>query len=150
MDISQNIKKFRKERGMTQKELADYLEVVPTTISAWELGRNKPLMDKVTIMANLFGVSTSDIVGDTFTEENINHIFSQLDDTRQVKVLNFAKKELVEQNKKIISYPEENEIHTFAAHRIDETQKATDEDRKRIHSILDDLDRKFDEKNKKR
>lgn len=70
MDIATNIKNYRKQRKLTQKELANYLQVAPTTISAWELGRNKPLMDKVTMMADLFGVTTSDIVGDTFVLES--------------------------------------------------------------------------------
>lgn len=148
MDISQNIKKYRKEQGMTQRELANYLEVVPTTISAWELGRNKPLMDKVTLMANLFGVSTSDIVGDTFTEENINHIFSQLDDSRQIKVLNFAKQELIEQNKKVVSYPEKNEPYTLAAHRVDENHISSPEEIDDLNDFLDGLDKKYDAKHR--
>lgn len=140
MDISQNIKKYRKSKNLTQKDLADYLNVVPTTISAWELGRNKPLMDKVTLMADLFGVSTSDIVGDTFTEENINHIFSQLDDKRQKRVLIFAKSELESQNSKVVTYPKDsNEIDTLAAHRVDENHISSPEEIEELEDFLDNL-----------
>lgn len=104
MNIAENIKKLRKNHGYTQKDLANILQVKPTAISAWESGRNKPLMDKVTIMATLFDVSTSDIVGDTFNKNNsilslINETSSQLNPPRQQKVYEFAKNELTEQNK---------------------------------------------------
>lgn len=102
MNIAENIKKLRKNHGYTQKDLANILQVKPTAISAWESGRNKPLMDKVTIMATLFNVSTSDIVGDTFNKNNsilslINETSSQLTPPRQQKVYDFAKHELEEQ-----------------------------------------------------
>ena len=104
MNIAENIKKLRKNHGYTQKDLANILQVKPTAISAWESGRNKPLMDKVTIMATLFNVSTSDIVGDTFNKNNsilslINETSSQLNPPRQQKVYEFAKHELEDQNR---------------------------------------------------
>lgn len=104
MNIAENIKKLRKNHGYTQKDLANILQVKPTAISAWESGRNKPLMDKVTIMATLFDVSTSDIVGDTFNKNNsilslINETSSQLTPPRQQKVYDFAKHELEDQNR---------------------------------------------------
>ena len=102
MNIAENIKKLRKNHGYTQKDLANILQVKPTAISAWESGRNKPLMDKVTIMATLFDVSTSDIVGDTFNKNNsilslINETSSQLNPPRQQKVYDFAESQLKDQ-----------------------------------------------------
>lgn len=151
MDISQNIKRLRKANGMTQNELAKYLKVVPTTISAWELGRNKPLMDKVTLMADLFGVSTSDIVGDTFEKDDITTVYQQLNDDRKNRVLDFARYQLNEQNKKVVSLHEneENQIHTLAAHSENPHRKYSKEDIDAIESYLDELDAKFDKKNKK-
>lgn len=70
MAMSTNIKRLRKENGYTQKELADKLNVGLTSVSAWETGRSKPLMDKVTNMAKLFNVNVSEIVGD-----NLNNSF---------------------------------------------------------------------------
>ncbi|BDC76548.1 helix-turn-helix domain-containing protein [Enterococcus faecalis] len=106
MNIADNIKKLRKSHGYTQKDLANILQVKPTAISAWESGRNKPLMDKVTIMATLFGVSTSDIVGDTFNKNDsilslINETSSQLSPPRKQKVYDFAESQLKEQKQEI-------------------------------------------------
>lgn len=56
MTVGQKIKLLRKENRMTQEDLAKKLNVAPTAVSAWERNANKPLMDKITTMAELFGV----------------------------------------------------------------------------------------------
>lgn len=124
MNIAENIKKLRKNHGYTQKDLANILQVKPTAISAWESGRNKPLMDKVTIMATLFDVSTSDIVGDTFNKNNsilslINETSSQLNPPRQQKVYEFAKHELEEQQES----ERRNKIQSLQKYREMKKQK---------------------------
>ncbi|ENZ6655249.1 helix-turn-helix domain-containing protein, partial [Enterococcus hirae] len=121
---AENIKKLRKNHGYTQKDLANILQVKPTAISAWESGRNKPLMDKVTIMATLFDVSTSDIVGDTFNKNNsilslINETSSQLNPPRQQKVYEFAKHELEEQQES----ERRNKIQSLQKYREMKEQK---------------------------
>ena len=68
MSIAENIKKYRKAKGYTQNDLAKLLNVKPTTISAWEVGRNKPLMDKIEMLSNLLGVKKSDIIGEDKTK----------------------------------------------------------------------------------
>lgn len=65
MHIGEKIKRLRKSKKLTQEELAKILNVKPTAVSAWELGRNKPLMDKLDMMAHYFGVPIS-----YFFEEN--------------------------------------------------------------------------------
>ena len=67
--LGENIKFYRKQKKMTQADLAEALGVFSTTISAWEVGRNKPLIE---MMANLFEVKKSELLGETlevFTPE---------------------------------------------------------------------------------
>lgn len=166
MNIAENIKKLRKNHGYTQKDLANILQVKPTAISAWESGRNKPLMDKVTIMATLFDVSTSDIVGDTFNKNNsilslINETSSQLNPPRQQKVYDFANQELQEQkqeqakdDKKSVIPIENNkkdsdEIYTFAAHSDDPDKTYTDKEISEIEAFLDQIKADYDKKHNK-
>lgn len=118
MNISQNIKKLRKSHGYTQKDLASILNVRPTSISAWESGRNKPLMDKITLMATLFNVSTSDIVGDTFTKNNIIEIYNKLSKPNQKKVLSVAEDLLNNQqnnNRNVIKFPKDDDTIEITA-----------------------------------
>lgn len=70
MHIGDKIKKIRKENKLTQKELAKILDIKPTAVSAWELGRNKPLMDKLELMSDRFNVPISYF----FDDEDINNL----------------------------------------------------------------------------
>lgn len=56
MKVGDKIKALRKERRLTQAQLADKLNVAPTAVSAWERNANRPLMDKLTGIADLFEV----------------------------------------------------------------------------------------------
>jgi transcriptional regulator with XRE-family HTH domain len=42
MNLGENIKKARKAAGVTQKELAERLQVYPKDISRWENGERTP------------------------------------------------------------------------------------------------------------
>ena len=57
MTVGQKIKFLRKSKGLTQKELAEKLGLAPTAISAWERDANRPMMDSLAIMSELFEVS---------------------------------------------------------------------------------------------
>lgn len=59
MSVGKKIKALRKEHRLTQNELAERLDVAPTSVSAWEREANRPLMDKLSIMANMFNVPIS-------------------------------------------------------------------------------------------
>ena len=39
-ELANNIRKYRKERGLTQKELADLVGVKNSAVSNWESGQN--------------------------------------------------------------------------------------------------------------
>lgn len=102
--LSENIKLYRKQNKLTQKGLAERLNISATSVSAWELGRNKPLMDNIEQMAMIFNIKKSDLLGDTFEELNqsptlraINETAEQLHEKRQVVVLATAKEQLNEQ-----------------------------------------------------
>ena len=114
MDISQNIKFYRKQKGYTQVDLAKLLNVKPTAVSAWESGRNKPLMDKVTLMANVFNINISQLVGDTFEVNDINPVYSKLDINRKKNVYKYAVNQLDEQNN-VVELPTNNEVEIHGA-----------------------------------
>ena len=42
MDIGEKISRYRKQRGMTQKQLADMLFVSEDLVSKWECGSRRP------------------------------------------------------------------------------------------------------------
>lgn len=62
-NISKNIGKYREAIGMSQKELANRLGVVPSRISNWETGANCPTIDILFQVCEILGVSINDIYG---------------------------------------------------------------------------------------
>lgn len=56
MKVGEKVKILRKEARLTQEDLAKKLNIAPTTVSSWERNANKPLMDKIVVMAEMFNV----------------------------------------------------------------------------------------------
>ncbi len=53
---------LRKEKNMTQKEVADRLNISDKTISKWERGRGCPDVSLLAELSNLFGVNIEKIL----------------------------------------------------------------------------------------
>lgn len=62
MDISNQIRRHRTERGLSQEELARRLYVSRSTISNWECGRTYPDAQSLMLMSALFDVSIDSLV----------------------------------------------------------------------------------------
>ena len=57
-----NIKKYMKDAGLQSKEVADKMNVRPETVSRWVSGINNPGLDQAEQLAEILGVSISDIL----------------------------------------------------------------------------------------
>ncbi len=68
--ISSNIKSFRKDRGFTQEELADLLNVTPQAVSKWESGSGLPDTSMLIPLAQILRVSTDALLGYDSLSEN--------------------------------------------------------------------------------
>ena len=53
---------LRKEPGITQKQLAEQLNVSDKTISHWERGESSPDLSILPVLADLFGVTCDEII----------------------------------------------------------------------------------------
>lgn len=58
MSIGQNIKKYRKEKGYTQRDLADLIGVSVQAISKWETDTGAPDISQVVPLASALDIST--------------------------------------------------------------------------------------------
>ncbi len=61
--LSENIRSFRKERGLTQEQLAEALNVSMGVISKWELGLSTPEVSIILELADFFEVSVDVLLG---------------------------------------------------------------------------------------
>lgn len=57
MNMAEKLTTLRKEKGLTQMELAEVLDVSRQAVSKWELGTALPGTDKLKAIADLYGVS---------------------------------------------------------------------------------------------
>ena len=74
MNLSENLKKIRKENNLSQEQLAEKLNVSRQSVSKWESGQAYPEMDKVLQICQLFSVSVDDLLNQDIKELNNNKI----------------------------------------------------------------------------
>ena len=99
--IHENIKQFRKAKGMTQEELAVKLHVVRQTVSKWEKGLSVPDADVVIQLADLLGVSVHQLLGtsaDTDTTAQLSEELARLNE--QLAKKNLREKRIQQANQK--------------------------------------------------
>ena len=68
LTIGENIKKYRKAKGFTQKELAESVGVAAITIQQYERNVREPKMDTVVRLAQALGISVADLYGSCITD----------------------------------------------------------------------------------
>ena len=101
--IGLKIKEFRDQRGLTQKELADLIEMGNTTIANYEKGFRTPKKNTLFKIANALNVTIDDLFpilkqSDNSIIESVEEILSQLDPEQyQRNVLTYAEGQLEEQ-----------------------------------------------------
>jgi transcriptional regulator with XRE-family HTH domain len=62
MEFSEKLKELRRQKGMTQEQLAGTINISRTAISKWESGRGYPSIEALRHLAEAFGVSIDDLL----------------------------------------------------------------------------------------
>lgn len=70
MSIGNNIRNLRKDRGLTQKELAEKCDLSRSYIADLERDRYNPSLDSLKIVAHGLGVNVSRLLGEEKNENN--------------------------------------------------------------------------------
>lgn len=68
MEFNNKLYELRKQKGFSQEELANRLNVSRQTVSKWEVGDSTPDMEKLVAMSDLFGISLDELVLDKSPE----------------------------------------------------------------------------------
>ncbi len=89
-EIGSRIRKYREERNMTQKQLAERIGVSNSRVSNWEQGLNRPDADILAAVCVALDVSPSlllgiRVTGDDLTEQErrVLKAYREKDDVRQ-------------------------------------------------------------------
>ena len=62
MEFNEKLQELRKQKGLTQEELAEKLYVSRTAISKWELGRGYPNIESLKAIAKFFSVTLDELL----------------------------------------------------------------------------------------
>lgn len=68
MEFNNKLYELRKQKGFSQEELANRLNVSRQTVSKWEVGDSTPDMEKLVAISDLFGISLDELVLDKAPE----------------------------------------------------------------------------------
>ncbi|TBW82470.1 helix-turn-helix transcriptional regulator, partial [Staphylococcus epidermidis] len=62
MELSKQIKKYRKEQNLSQEDLAEKIHVTRHTISNWERNKNIPDLNSLILLNEIFNTSLDNLV----------------------------------------------------------------------------------------
>lgn len=68
MNLAEKIMKHRKQKGWSQEELAEQLDISRQSVSKWESSASIPDLDKIIRLSEIFGVSTDYLLKDEIEE----------------------------------------------------------------------------------
>ena len=95
--IGEFIKELRKEKGLTQEQLAEKLNVSRRTVSRWETGNNLPDLDVLIEMADYYEVDLRELIDGERNSEKMNE---ELKET-VLKVAEYSNSERESKRKKL-------------------------------------------------
>lgn len=67
--MAKNLAYYVERSGKSQRELADVLGIATSTFNDWMKGKTYPRIDKIEMLANIFGILKSDLIEER-TEEH--------------------------------------------------------------------------------
>lgn len=88
MNFGEKLFELRKEKNLSQEEVADKLNVTRQTISKWETNQSTPDFDKIIPICELFEISTEELLtGNKKEEKNAqeqNHVIEKEEEKEKV------------------------------------------------------------------
>jgi transcriptional regulator with XRE-family HTH domain len=102
MTVSENIKRIRKERGLTQKKLGELCGIAEPNIRKYENGKQNPKLETVEKIASALGVTPFDLMGFDYWDQKSPHIGEEVAKLTEfesyLQSLGYSVKELLEGN----------------------------------------------------
>lgn len=99
--IGQRIRDLRKQKKMSQSELAKIIGVTQTTITAWETGKAEPSSSAVANLADYFNVTTDYLLGRP--EEKKEKDSNSVDLADMDALLTYQGKQIPDQDRELIN-----------------------------------------------
>lgn len=88
--IGENIKRLRRQKGITQETLAEHMHISAAAVSKWERGETLPDISMIIPLASYFDVSTDEILG-LSSVKNEETIRRYLEESRRLAAMGKAR-----------------------------------------------------------
>ena len=139
--VGEKIKQLRKEALLSQKSLAEKLQVSTTAVTNWESGYRVPKRKLLSELSDFFGVTISYFFPDYVTEENETitktiNIMNQLNNANQKEVYDYAKFRLEKEITTPLSKPQK----PSKSHHINDNEFISKEFTSKIINFSDFFD----------
>lgn len=102
LNLSENIKKYRKEMGLTQEELAEAFGITIGAVSKWESGSTIPDIMTLLELADFFNISVDVLLGYSMSSKNIEDITHKINTLLKESKYDEA---ISESDKAMVRYP---------------------------------------------
>jgi len=88
-DLAKNLRRLRKEKNWTQAKVGEKLNYGYSAIANYETGRNQPSVDDLLKLADVFGVTTDELLGvrPRTSDEEFLYSFRRLSPEKQKIIL---------------------------------------------------------------
>ena len=74
MKLGEKILKLRKQKGLSQEQLGEEIDVTRQTISNWELGETSPNPEQLKLLSKVFDVSIDELLDNERKDELISKV----------------------------------------------------------------------------
>lgn len=85
MKLGNKILELRKEKRLSQEQLAEKINITRQTISNWELGETSPDLNQAKELAKVLNVSLDELVGNDINNIMLQKVSSVADNTSKIK-----------------------------------------------------------------
>ncbi len=116
MTIGQTIKLYRKEKILTQSELAELIGVSTQAISKWETDAGMPDISQIVPLARVLEISTDKLLGhtDAAFEKEVAEIRNKIGGINLISDLNYAEELYVLSSKFFNKHPDVSDVAVVA------------------------------------
>lgn len=87
MNLAEKITKHRKQKGWSQEQLAEQLDISRQSVSKWESGASIPDLDKILRLSEIFEVSTDYLLKDEMEEEQVKSDEDKLENKETKRII---------------------------------------------------------------
>lgn len=137
--LDENIRVMRREKGLTQEQLAEVMGVSTASVSKWETGVAAPELGMLAALADFFEVSIDALIGHTVGKAQLKE---KIDEIKELSLANEDEKAIGLAEELLRRYPNEYEVVSCTSDAY-YTAYIHNREKEYIHRCMELIHRKY-------